>query len=103
MVTRQLAVCGALVMLAGCAAAPPGGKPPMTAPVATVKSTGPVIPAPTHPGLTLAAVGDLMLGTDYPENTLPDDDGLSFFDAVAPILQAPDVTFGNMEGVLQDG
>ena len=44
-----------------------------------------------------------MLGTDFPENILPDDDGLSFFDAVTPILSAPDVTFGNLEGVLQDG
>src|SRR5262245_41398486 len=44
-----------------------------------------------------------MPGTDFPENTLPDDDGLSFFDAVTPILSAPDVAFGNFEGVLLDG
>jgi poly-gamma-glutamate capsule biosynthesis protein CapA/YwtB (metallophosphatase superfamily) len=48
-------------------------------------------------------VGDMMLGTDFPENILPDDDGLSFLDAVTPILDKPDVTFGNLEGVLQDG
>ena len=29
-----------------------------------------------------------MLGTDFPENILPDDDGLSFLDAVTPILSA---------------
>src|SRR6185369_3273715 len=63
----------------------------------------PTLPPPTHPGLTLAAVGDMMLGTDFPENILPDDDGLAFFDAVTPILSKPDVTFGNLEGVLQDG
>jgi hypothetical protein len=45
----------------------------------------------------------MMLGTDFPENTLPDDDGLSFFDNVTPILSQPDITFGNLEGVLQDG
>ena len=43
----------------------------------------------------------MMLGTDFPENILPDDDGLSFLDAVTPILSAPDVTFGNLEGVLR--
>jgi len=54
------------------------------------------------PGLTLAAVGDIMPGTDFPENTLPDDDGVSFFDAVTPLLSTPDITFGNFEGVLLD-
>ena len=44
-----------------------------------------------------------MLGTDFPENILPDDDGVGFLSAVTPILSAPDVTFGNLEGVLQDG
>jgi poly-gamma-glutamate capsule biosynthesis protein CapA/YwtB (metallophosphatase superfamily) len=51
----------------------------------------------------LAAVGDIMLGTDYPKNTLPDDDGVSFLSAVSPDLQAADVAFGNLEGVLMDG
>jgi poly-gamma-glutamate capsule biosynthesis protein CapA/YwtB (metallophosphatase superfamily) len=51
----------------------------------------------------VAAVGDIMMGTDYPENILPDDDGVGFLTAVAPILAAPDVTLGNLEGVLQDG
>jgi poly-gamma-glutamate capsule biosynthesis protein CapA/YwtB (metallophosphatase superfamily) len=101
---RLLATSGALALLAGCAGSPPANPP--TAPAASTtqpaQSAAP-IPPPTHPGLTLAAVGDMMLGTDFPENTLPDDDGVSFFDAVTPILQAPDVTFGNLEGVLQDG
>jgi poly-gamma-glutamate capsule biosynthesis protein CapA/YwtB (metallophosphatase superfamily) len=44
-----------------------------------------------------------MPGTDFPENVLPDDDGLSFFDAVTPILSQTDVAFGNFEGVLLDG
>lgn len=101
MLARQLAACGALVLLAGCATAPPAGKP--APPVVPAAVPAPVYPPATHPGLTLDAVGDMMLGTDYPENTLPDDDGLSFFDGVTPILSAADVTFGNMEGVLQDG
>jgi len=44
-----------------------------------------------------------MLGTDYPENHLPDDDGVSFLAAVTPLLSAADMTFGNLEGVLVDG
>ena len=45
----------------------------------------------------------MMIGTDYPENHLPDDDGVSFLAAVTPILSAADITFGNLEGVLVDG
>jgi poly-gamma-glutamate capsule biosynthesis protein CapA/YwtB (metallophosphatase superfamily) len=53
--------------------------------------------------ITIAAVGDMMLGTDYPENHLPDDDGVSFLAEVTPLLAAADITFGNLEGVLLDG
>ena len=51
----------------------------------------------------IAAVGDMMIGTDYPENHLPDDDGVGFLAAVTPWLWSADVTFGNLEGVLVDG
>ena len=44
-----------------------------------------------------------MMGTDFPQNTLPDDDGVGFLASVAPILSAADVAFGNLEGVLMDG
>lgn len=62
-------------------------------------------PEPDLSGLSIsiAAVGDMMLGTDYPENHLPDDDGVGFLQAVTPILVAADLTFGNLEGVLVDG
>ena len=53
--------------------------------------------------IRIAAVGDMMLGTDYPENHLPDDDGVSFLSHVTPILAGADITFGNLEGVLLDG
>ena len=53
--------------------------------------------------LTIAAVGDMMLGTDYPENHLPDDDGVGFLAAVTPVLSMADIAFGNLEGVLVDG
>ncbi len=55
----------------------------------------------TH--ISIAAVGDMMIGTDYPRNHLPDDDGVGYFSAVTPILSAADITFGNLEGTLVDG
>jgi poly-gamma-glutamate capsule biosynthesis protein CapA/YwtB (metallophosphatase superfamily) len=98
---RTCWLAGLLVAtLAGCATqspAPAPAPPPDAAPQAAPA------PPPTHPGLTIAAVGDIMMGTDFPENILPDDDGVGFLQAVTPILQAPDVTFGNLEGVLLDG
>ncbi len=51
----------------------------------------------------IASVGDMMIGTDFPKNHLPDDDGVSFLADVAPVLAAADLTFGNLEGVLMDG
>lgn len=53
--------------------------------------------------LSVAATGDIMLGTDYPENRLPDDDAASFLAAVAPVLQVADIAIGNLEGVILDG
>ncbi len=53
--------------------------------------------------LRVAMVGDMMLGTDYPKNILPDDDGAGFLAAVAPVLRAADLAIGNHEGVLLDG
>jgi len=53
--------------------------------------------------LSIAAVGDIMLGTDFPENRLPDDDGIGFLRDVAPVLRAADIAIGNLEGVIRDG
>jgi poly-gamma-glutamate capsule biosynthesis protein CapA/YwtB (metallophosphatase superfamily) len=48
-------------------------------------------------------VGDIMLGTDFPKNILPDDDGAGFLGEVTPVLTSADIAFGNLEGVLLDG
>lgn len=53
--------------------------------------------------LTIAAVGDMMIGTDYPRNHLPDDDGVSFLAHVTPFIAAADIAIGNLEGTLIDG
>ncbi len=92
----RVAVLAVAGWMASCASSPeraPPAPPPPPAP--------PVVLNPQ--GITLAAVGDVMLGTDYPDNTLPDDDGASFLASVTPFLSAADIAFGNLEGVLMDG
>lgn len=99
--------------LAGCAAAPPPAAPP-EAPPAQPQSppAEPAAPAapppPPEPDLsalrvTVATVGDMMIGTDFPDNRLPDDDALGFFAAVTDVLRGADLAIGNLEGVLLDG
>ena len=103
---RVVACSALLTLLSACATAPAPAPPPEAQVPAPAPASPPEpepLPEQDHPGLTLAAVGDIMPGTDFPENILPDDDGVSFFSAVAPVLSAPDVTFGNFEGVLLDG
>ncbi len=49
------------------------------------------------------AVGDIMLGTEFPKPAgLPPDDGASLLREVAPVLRSADVAFGNLEGPLAD-
>jgi len=53
--------------------------------------------------LRVRAVGDLMIGTDFPAGVLPKNDGRLSFDAVKEALSDADLTFGNLEGPLCDG
>ncbi|MCX7994424.1 MAG: CapA family protein [candidate division WOR-3 bacterium] len=52
--------------------------------------------------LRIVAVGDIMMGTTYPEVRLPPDDGKKIFTVVAEILKDADLTMGNLEGPLTD-
>jgi hypothetical protein len=96
----RTAVLAVVAWLASCASQPERTVPP---PAAPPPAPPPVSVVQNPAGITFAAVGDIMLGTDYPENILPDDDGVSFLGSVAPVLAAADVAFGNLEGVLMDG
>lgn len=53
--------------------------------------------------ITIIGVGDIMLGTSYPEGYLPPDDGKDLLTPVEKILQNATITFGNHEGTLFDG
>jgi len=50
--------------------------------------------------LTIIGVGDIMMGTNYPEDKLPPEDGAYLMRQVGSLLQDADVTFGNLEGTL---
>jgi poly-gamma-glutamate capsule biosynthesis protein CapA/YwtB (metallophosphatase superfamily) len=57
-----------------------------------------------HESLTIAAVGDIMLGsTSINETFLPPNDGADLLTQFTPILSAADIAFGNLEGPLLDG
>jgi len=55
--------------------------------------------------ISIIGVGDIMLGTNYPDNSyLPGDSGKHLLFYVSDILKSADLTFGNLEGViLNDG
>ena len=53
--------------------------------------------------ITVAAVGDIMMGTDYPSPKLPGRDGKLLFEESKDFLRQADIVFGNLEGPLCDG
>lgn len=87
-------LAGAL-LLSACAAPREPAPPQAAAPV-----TPEVVKSPT---LHIRAVGDIMLGTDFPEDRTPPNGGRDLLAPVEHWLQNADLTFGNVEGVLMDG
>jgi len=68
-----------------------------------VKPKKPLLP-PMAKALTIAAVGDIMLGSTFPRGKrLPPHDGSRVLEGVKKTLSAADVTFGNLEGPMIDG
>jgi poly-gamma-glutamate capsule biosynthesis protein CapA/YwtB (metallophosphatase superfamily) len=54
--------------------------------------------------ITITAVGDVMLGTTFPDDsTLPPNDGADLLTEVTPFLKRGDIVYGNLEGPLVDG
>ncbi len=95
----------ALAALAGCATAPAPEPPPAPPEPAPAPPPAPPPPEPDRSAerLTIAMVGDMMIGTDFPDDRLPDDDAVGFLAGVESILRSADLTIGNLEGVLMDG
>ncbi len=54
--------------------------------------------------VTIAAVGDIMLGsTSINDTFLPPNDGADILKEMTPILSKADITFGNLEGPMLEG
>ena len=88
---------------AGCAGL---GGPSSTAQAQESSPTPTVTPTPATDTniISIAAVGDVMLASPFPDDTrMPPADGKGMLDAVKPILSAADIAFGNMEGPIVDG
>jgi poly-gamma-glutamate capsule biosynthesis protein CapA/YwtB (metallophosphatase superfamily) len=77
----------------------------LTTPIAEAETI--VIPTPTPKStdsITIAAVGDVMLGSPFPNDSrMPPNDGADILKAVTRVLSAADIAFGNMEGPITDG
>ncbi len=69
-------------------------------------NAGPSVATPTpkkSEQITIAAVGDIMLGSPFPDDTrMPPNDGADLLKSVTPILSAADIAFGNLEGPIVD-
>ena len=81
----------------------------LTTPVAEAESNIQPTPTPTRTPqtaepITIAAVGDIMLGSPFPNDTrMPPNDGADLLKDVTPVLSAADIAFGNMEAPIIDG
>ena len=53
--------------------------------------------------IEVVAVGDIMMGSTYPHNYLPPEDGNQLFSQVQNFFRGGDVVFGNLEGPMIDG
>ena len=53
--------------------------------------------------LTIAMVGDVMMGTTFPSTMLPANQGRDLFRDAKDILRRADLAVGNLEGTLCDG
>ena len=75
-----------------------------TANLSKVTPTPPPASSNDKEPLTIAAVGDIMLGsTSIDETFLPPNDGADILKEVTPILSKADIAFGNLEGPLLEG
>ncbi len=58
--------------------------------------------APAEDAISIIAVGDVMMGSSYPDEMLPPDDGAGIFDGIKEEFIGGDIVFGNLEGPLID-
>jgi hypothetical protein len=71
-------------------------------------SAAPASPTPTPTpvqggSISIAAVGDIMLGSTAQGRGLPANDGADLISPLKSILSSTDIAFGNLEGAMIDG
>src|SRR5476651_509513 len=95
-----LFILTAVICFSACQDTPVVQKAPPKKVPGKVQVSPPVI---QRDSFCIAAVGDIMLGTSYPDNrTLPPDSAKLSFKNVLNALHGADITFGNLEGTLLD-
>lgn len=103
---RLLFLTVTIFSLCGAAACQTGAPLPVVAEATAPKSLLPQ-PSPTPANrepVTIAAVGDIMLGSTFPNETrMPPNDGADLLKEAEPILSAADIAFGNLEGPMLEG
>lgn len=98
-------ICSLLLVFASVAATS-CQRAALTTPTAIAQEKPPALgerPIQTET-ITIAAVGDIMLGsTSINDTFLPPNDGRDILKAVTPDLSSADIAFGNLEGPLLEG
>lgn len=90
----------ACLWLAACQEKQSVMETPLVKPPVKVAAAAPQPPA-LPDSICIAAVGDMMLGTSYPDSTtLPPDSAVNSFKPALDDLKSADITFGNLEGTL---
>ncbi|NJO43672.1 MAG: CapA family protein, partial [Cyanobacteria bacterium RU_5_0] len=75
---------------------------PALSPSSPVVTPSPSVPDQSQPTLSIKAVGDIIPGTNFPNDRLPDQDGVWLFDNVKEYFYGADILFGNFESTLTD-
>jgi poly-gamma-glutamate capsule biosynthesis protein CapA/YwtB (metallophosphatase superfamily) len=90
----------ALAIVLGCQTKTASGEE--TKNTASQTEATPTPPTNKEP-ITIAAGGDIMLGSTFPNETrMPPNDGADSLKPVTSIFQAADIAFGNLEGPMAD-
>ena len=61
------------------------------------------LPALAKDFISITAMGDVMMGTTFPANLLPENDGKDLFSPAKSWIEASDIRFINFEGTFFDG
>jgi len=107
--THKRSITFAAILLAAIVIIACGSKTATSGEPSTVSAAPNPDPTPPAKGrdsgpITIAAVGDIMLGSPFPNETrMPPNDGADLLKDVTPILSGADIAFGNLEGPVVDG